>query len=707
MDLNRRTFCRQTITIPAAMALFLDRSSRSSNGVQIDNSSPVNYMLRYYLRSEAAKQQTEELIVYCRLNHINHIIFFSSNQWDMGWNMPTLEEVRIRVEALRPVFKRLREVGMKLSINVWTTIGHGDYGRDERMRHNWQFLIGDDGTESKSCPCPISSEYKNYIGKLYGMFAELEPEIIYIDDDFRYHNHNPITWGCFCQLHLAEMTRRTGKKLTREELVRQILNAMPQPTEERKHWLALCGESILEIAQIMSNAVKEVSPHTHMGLMCSSPNVHAAEGRRWLDMFAAFSVSGNKPYLRPNYASYEEVKYTEVSAHITNMRKLQPLLGNKAYITPELENEPNTQFSKSARLTRLQMALSFLLASPEITLDINSFTETGFDYDNNVDRMLRDSYDYFNTIAAWTSEPARERGLQLLWDDRFPLHRAVNGNRMSMLPAPHVWEGTMDLMGFATTFFPDEVKLASRSYLEERTDGELSMLLKGKLLLDGDAAAFLFEKGFGEKIGIKNIQPCSGANYERLVNEKFSGNFLDRDMTIFFLNKFRIESDNQAIIISRMNGPEGNPSLPGMILFENSQAGRIGIIPQGGSSGDFNTPNFRNWKRQRTLLSMLEWINRGALPLFIEESANVFPLLREGKNTVVIGIANLSGDPLPQVKFRVGMHVQSKPHLECLTGNGVIKDGEIKAGFEKDYLHVVVPGVMQPLDLFCIRITLS
>jgi hypothetical protein len=100
------------------------------------------------------------------------------------------------------------------------------------------------------------------------------------------------------------MVRRTGKRLTRQELVHQILRAWPQPTEERKSWLDLCGDSILEAARIVSDAVKAASPKTHMGLMCSDPNTQAAEGRRGLDMVQAFSASGDQPVLRPHYASY-------------------------------------------------------------------------------------------------------------------------------------------------------------------------------------------------------------------------------------------------------------------------------------------------------------------------------------------------------------------------------------------------------------------
>jgi hypothetical protein len=184
-------------------------------------------------------------------------------------------------------------------------------------------------------------------------------------------------------------------------------------------------------------------------------------------------------------------------------------------LTPELENFPFTGFSKSARLTRLQIALSLFVAPPDITLDIMSFVGTRFDYDTAIDEVLRDSFDYFSAICAWSAECQTERGLQILWDPRFPLHRKVESNRMAALPAPRVWEGALDLLGFATTFYPDDVKLASRAYLEERNDNELRALLQGKLLLDGDAAVHLVEKGFASALGLKHIQPLSEAyNYE-------------------------------------------------------------------------------------------------------------------------------------------------------------------------------------------------
>jgi hypothetical protein len=587
---------------------------------------------------------------------------------------------------------------------MWTTLGHADMGRDERQRFSWQFMVGDDGARSRTVPCPIDPQWKKYIGELYGLYAELKPEIIYIDDDFRYHNHRPVLWGCFCPLHLAEMARRTGKALDRETLVERILTAQPQPTPEREEWLKLCGDSILEAARIISQAVHQASPPTRMGLMCSDPNTHAAEGRRWEDMAEAFSAGGPPPVLRPNYASYSDVAYRDVATHLTSLRKLQPLLAGKMLFTPELENDASTTFAKSVRLTRLQIALSLFLASPHITLDIHNFLETRFDYDTAFDRMLRDAYAYFNQVVAWSGQCPTERGLQILWDPRPPLHRKVETKQMEALPAPRCWEGALDLFGFATTFYPDEVKLASRSYLEERTDAEVGELLLGEVLLEGDAASHLVGRGFGETLGLKGIVPVEGANYERMTDAQFAGPYANRDEATEEAHQYRLDPVAAAIVASRMFGPEQSFSVPGMMLFANAAGGRVGIIPQNGSRGDLMTSDFRGWKRQFVLRKMLEWISQGPLPLFVENAPNVCPFRRDGSNAVVIGIANLSGDPLSNVTFRLAPPFAGTPRVEYLTPEGKVTPLDAQVTREEQYLRVRSSVTAAPLDLACFRL---
>jgi hypothetical protein len=502
------------------------------------------------------------------------------------------------------------------------------------------------------------------------------------------------------------MERRTGRRFTREELVHQILSAEPQPTKEREEWFKLCGDSILEALRIISNAVMKASPKTHMALMCSDPNNHAAEGRRWLDMVEAMSVSGNKPALRPTYASYNETNYVDVPAQITPLRKLQPLLAGKMRFTPEMENWPDTRFAKSVALTRLQMALSFFVASPDLAINIVHFLETGFQYDPAHAHVLRDDLGYFNGLVAYAAACPKEHGLQILWDSRPPLHRQVTTDRMTALPAPRVWEGALDILGFATTFYPEAVRLANRSYLEERSDEELRTLLKGKVLMDGDSAALLVERRFGPEIGLKGCRPWRGANVERLSNREFAGEYWNHDEEAFSLNKYLLEPVGQAVIVSKLIGPEETFSVPGITLFENSQGGRVGIIPFSGSHGDFNMmPDIRGWKRQHVLRKMLEWINQGPLPLFVEDAPNVFPLRRDGEKAVVVGIANLTPDPLPQVKFRIAPPFKGRPAVEALTFASKAASMNFQMTETEGYWRFQVPVLIAPLELVCFRIS--
>ena len=703
MSPTRRAFCLSTLLAPA-MGLFVEEPGRSAGREPRGRSSRVNYMLRYYIRSETAAQQTEGLISNCRENHIPHVILFSGNHWDMGWNMPKIDEAKARVNILRPVVEQLRSAGLQVSINMWSTLGHGDIGRDERGRFSWQFMVGDDGTESHAIPCPIDPEWKRHVSQLYGLFAELEPAIIYIDDDFRLHNHLPVAWGCFCPLHLAEFARRTGRNLSRQELVQRVLTAEPQPTRERVEWLRLSGDTMLDAARIISDSVKQTSPGTRMGLMCSDPNVHAAEGRPWLAMLQAFSVSGHQPVLRPHYASYNDGVYRNAAREICMMRKLQPLLGGKMLFTPELENAPGTRFAKSVQLTRMQTALSFLLAPPDITLDIHSFDDTTFNYDPAVDVMLRNSFDSFNGVADWALECQKERGLQVLWDDRFPLHRKVEVSRMTSLPAPPCWEGAMDLFGFATTFYPGEVKLASRSYLEERSDDEIRSILKGKVLLDGDSAAHLVKRGFGREIGLANCEPVAGANYEEMTNKAFAGKYWNQDETTVEAHKYRLDPAEQAIVVTRMFGPDRSFNVPGMTLFANASGGRIGIVPQSGGHGDLYMVEFRGWKRQVALKKMLEWINQGPLPLFVEDAPNVFPIRRDGEKAVLLGIGNLSVDPLLRVRFEIANPFEGEPRIEYLAADGRPAHLAAQMSLRGRSLYVQTPVRIEPLSLGCFRL---
>jgi hypothetical protein len=58
---------------------------------------------------------------------------------------------------------------------------------------------------------------------MIALYAPINADIIWIDDDFRLPNHNPVEYGCFCDSCIADFNTRYGTSFDRSELVREIL----------------------------------------------------------------------------------------------------------------------------------------------------------------------------------------------------------------------------------------------------------------------------------------------------------------------------------------------------------------------------------------------------------------------------------------------------------------------------------------------------
>jgi len=136
-------------------------------------------------------------------------------------------------------------------------------------------MVDSFGNVSSCCVCPLCPNWRKHIVEVFKLCASIKPNIIFIDDDFRYHNHSPLIWGgCFCDLHLKVMSERVGRK--REELVEKALKP-GKSHPYRKIWLDIFHEGLVSLATELRNAVKSVSKDTKLGLMCSDPTVHAAK----------------------------------------------------------------------------------------------------------------------------------------------------------------------------------------------------------------------------------------------------------------------------------------------------------------------------------------------------------------------------------------------------------------------------------------------
>ena len=182
---------------------------------------------------------------------------------------PSLEWAKQYQAMLFEVKERLAELGIVYSLNPWITAGHADRGRNDLERlPGLECMVGHDGSETKHCACFLSPVWRKHIKALWEIYAETRPHIMWVEDDIRTFNHEPVAFGCFCPRHLRMFGERIGRPVERGELVRAML-APGDAHPWRREYLEMQREIMVETASVLAKTGHAVSPETCLGLMSS------------------------------------------------------------------------------------------------------------------------------------------------------------------------------------------------------------------------------------------------------------------------------------------------------------------------------------------------------------------------------------------------------------------------------------------------------
>ena len=156
---------------------------------------PVKYHLRYQI--PPAKDVVDDakiLSSFCRKHEIEEVVlFFAGEEWNNGLLSRAEEDEWFK--AVGKAKKILEANGITVSLNPWMTVLHCARGRSFPKGSGFEPTVSPVGETSKACASFAGPKWREYIYKLYGRFARLGFRVIWVEDDFRYHNHSPLTWG--------------------------------------------------------------------------------------------------------------------------------------------------------------------------------------------------------------------------------------------------------------------------------------------------------------------------------------------------------------------------------------------------------------------------------------------------------------------------------------------------------------------------------
>jgi hypothetical protein len=640
-------------------------------------------MLRRTLCPWNVEELVAETIAYCKHSRVDEIAWITESSGRYQELLP-LDGIRALIPGLRYAKEKTEAAGMIYSLNPLTTVGHGEYGNDLAEIHpQMDFMVDYTGTKAKAAACPLSPYWQELMLETFRLYAETRPARLWIEDDFRYISHGPsVRFGCYCDLHLKEFARRSGRTMTREELVGKLL-APGRLEPERKEWITFLSDSLGEVAGMIAKEVHSVSPETVVSIMVgdlSSTDVSGVDVRKLL----AGCANGRTAGIRMHVTRFMERNARDVMSVDENLKKFIPLLPDNTLRCTEVETHPHSLYTKSASGIAAQIEWASILNVNNHTLNIFDYIGSPMSLVPKYGMMLSSMKKEFESFGS-AFEGTSFRGVGILYRPLMSdsAHTSEGKNMAELAVRDCGFADSIRAFGMPIVFGKEaEVTAVSGQTLRAFDQVEVERLFSRGVLLDGTALQVLQDIGLSDLAGaeVKSLLPrkSMAVGPEELTDPDFAGG---RNICVWTSNlwpEYVLETRPGARMISRIVNVAGEHLMPGFVLYENRLGGRVAVCPYdlGGSGLDpylNREPScFYSEYRKRQIRAVVRWLGRGSAPLVVDVDGWILPHRADAPGRILAAAMNVSADAWESV----GMRISTKKAVRKVRWAGI--DGKWK-----------------------------
>ncbi len=475
-----------------------------------------------------AHTEIEKAVRYALDAGMTDICLFLNGE-EMNTGFFTDEELTACLDIAARLKTALAGTALTLSVNPWNTLLHGDRGRQLKAGQSFRTMVDVNGKAAEAVACPLCENWRQWLLGAYTKIAKaVRPNIIWVEDDFRLHNHDGLEWGgCFCEAHMAAYSRRLGLEtpVGRADFLARVTDA--EPNAYRMAWLDTHRDTMNELAALLENAVHSVSPETRLALMSSLPAQHCAEGRDWHGILNALA-GGHKPINRIHLPAYAETWPAEYMRGFSTISLcVRAMCPADTQVLPELENYPYSRFIKSRAFTRFQVESAAPLNLAGMTLDLFDIMGGGLMPGEGYQDVLPQSFEFIARMNETGAFGAAHAGVCVPVSSWASYHLHARGGGMpGLYPRETFLGGLLGTLGVPVYYLADAIpqntiSAVSGQWLRNLTKDEIEhFFATNRVLLDGEAAAdTLFRLGLGHLAGIRAVcwhrQDSGTANYEQ------------------------------------------------------------------------------------------------------------------------------------------------------------------------------------------------
>ncbi len=555
---------------------------------------------------------------------------------------PVIDKAAILSEKYRIISKKLKDRGLSCGILVQASIGHG-YVMPTPIP--FQPVIGmEDGLE-KYVSCPYDPNFRSYIKDAMRTLASEHPSAIMVDDDFRLfarRSHH----GCACPLHMAEVNRRAGTDLTREELVQK----MEEPTEEGKRLVKIFYDtqvdSLIGAAKAMREGIDSVDPSIP-GSFCACGDT--CEGAS--EIARILAGEGNPIVLRVNNGRYCSPGPRGVVASVARAAvQIQALSDKVDVFLAETDTCPQNRYSTSAASLHTHFTLTLLEGARGckhwITRTVEYEPKSGEAYR----RKLSKNAAFYRELADVVKDTK--------WDGFcIPLPDHPVEPTAPLSSHVNIWDSAwakcvFEVMGLP--FFFSDFRCASGPILLDENrdslfaDNEIEKMLRGTVFMDSNVAKNLILRGFGHLLGVDVEEFSDGERKPTGERIHCTGTVCKNQMK----PKKLIPSgavDVHSTFYCLPDGKNRQFLTPGVTSFQN-ELGGTAVVFAGTPRANYNFTeafSFLCEARKHQLIDLMEKFSDSAI--YFSGDEEVYLKVGHKGDHVICALVNLGTDIIEEI----------------------------------------------------------
>lgn len=526
------------------------------------------------------------LFVKENISVIDEIAMFAEFSHYGYWDLETSEK---NARVMKNRIKQYRDAGVKsVGINLLCTIGHIEEGWDVFPKAPFQYMVNENGIESKACLCPASQQFLEHTAKRYALYSEIGADFIWMDDDMRLFNHGVVNGFCYCSECIQKFNSENNTAFSRDELV-ELINT---DSKTKKAWENWHNRAMLTLFETIEEAVHKTNPAIDVGYMSIPGN----DKKEWI-------LKSKASKLRPGGGGYNDERPIELFVkNFSVQSQIKNYPADIRDIQYEYEAFNYQTLEKSVHLSELETSLAIMSGCNGVLYNDNIF----YDREETVS-MLKNSADKWNTLTR-VNDSCKPGGIycadnrisKVLNEIGIPITRYLENSVAAVMPG-------------------DE--------LCSLADFEIEALLTKNLLTDGKGVEVLHKRGYGNFCGGKVKAVYDNGMAERFTDSNINGHFKHhyRDVFMNFTfnscceNAYEMEPSAEAEVVSGLETIAHQPLGCSMYKFEGDSGLRFA------ADGYLMPESIKSAPKREQLGNLIDWLSCNKLPVRIKKAVKIMP----------------------------------------------------------------------------------